>query len=59
MPSIQTMNRQAFASSVVILGVMWISFSSMTQKKAGHGMFDVQKPEAVQDMQDSAQKKKK
>jgi hypothetical protein len=57
MSSMRAINQQAFLGSVVILGVLWGTFSMGTRKQSGHGLFDTQKPEAVQTMMDERRSK--
>ena len=48
----QNVNRTAFLSSLAIIGVTWVIFTSGERKKAGHNLFDTQKPEAVAAMEE-------
>lgn len=45
-------NRKAFGISVVLIGALWVTFNLGKPKAAGHRLFDSQKPDAVQNLED-------
>jgi|LauGreStaDraftv2_3_1035109.scaffolds.fasta_scaffold500559_1 hypothetical protein len=50
--------QQVFVGTSASLGFCIVTFYSFRSKKAGHNVFDVDKPEAVQDAIDQREKEK-